>query len=72
MVIAISSRSNCSGNRGTASVSEGFSEAQAVLSSLGYTNNEINMGLETALRQTTDKNDTQAILQIALSVISGC
>ena len=44
-----------------ASVSEGFSEAQAVLSSLGYTNNEINMGLETALRQTTDKNDTQAI-----------
>ena len=52
-------------------ISEGFKEAQAVLNSLGYTKDEINMGLEAAVSRVKDKNDTQEILQTALAVISG-
>ena len=51
--------------------SQGFAEAQAVLNSLGYTCDEINMGLEAVLTKVTDKNDTQEILQKALAIISG-
>ncbi|MCR4881384.1 MAG: Holliday junction branch migration protein RuvA [bacterium] len=54
-----------------ADISEGFKEAQAVLNSLGYTGDEISVGLEAALIRVKDKNDTQEILQNALSVISG-
>ena len=52
-------------------ISEGFREAQAVLNSLGYTNDEITLGLNESLLRTKDKNDTQEILQIALAMISG-
>ncbi len=52
-------------------ISVGFNEAQAVLNSLGYTKNEINIGLEAAKNKVKDKNDTQEILQTALAVISG-
>ena len=54
-----------------ATISEGFNEAQAVLTSLGYTKEEINVGLEAAVGKVKDKNDTQEILQTALAVISG-
>lgn len=52
-------------------VSEAFAEAQAVLNSLGYTKCEISMGLEAAANRVKDKNDTQEVLQAALSTISG-
>lgn len=52
-------------------ISEGFKEAQAVLNSLGYTQDEISLGLEAAAGRVKDKNDTQEILQTALAVISG-
>ena len=52
-------------------LSDGFAEAHAVLNSLGYTNDEISLGLEAASKNVSDKNDTQEILQKALSVISG-
>lgn len=52
-------------------ISESFKEAQAVLTSLGYTKDEISLGLNTASERVKDKNDTQEILQTALSAISG-
>jgi len=58
-------------NENFADISEGFKEAQAVLNSLGYTKNEISIGLDAAIKQVKDKNDTQEILQKALAVISG-
>ena len=51
-------------------ISEGFYEAQAVLSSLGYTEHEINLGLEVAASKVKNQNDTQEILQTALAAIS--
>ncbi len=54
-----------------AEISEGFTEAQAVLNSLGYTKEEINFGLEAAEKNVKNKNNTQEILQTALAVISG-
>jgi len=53
------------------SISNEFSEAQAVLNSLGYTKCEISLGLEMAAKKVQDKNNTQEILQIALGAISG-
>lgn len=52
-------------------ISEGFNEAQAVLNSLGYTKDEIAIGLEAAASKVKDKNDIQEILQTALGMISG-
>ena len=57
-------------NKNFANISEGFNEAQAVLSSLGYTEHEINLGLEVAERKVKNQNDTQEILQTALAAIS--
>ena len=52
-------------------ISEGFREAQAVLNSLGYTEDEINTGLSLANNIIKDKNDTQEILKTALGAIAG-
>ena len=63
--------SNGTENINYSDLSDGFAEAQAVLNSLGYTSDEISLGLEAAIKNVSDKNDTQEILQKALSVISG-
>ena len=52
-------------------ISEGFKEAQAVLNSLGYTKDEISIGLDAANQCVKDKNNIQEILQTALAIISG-
>lgn len=52
-------------------ISSAFEEALAVLTSLGYTKEEINLGLGSAKNCISDKNDTQEILQKALAIISG-
>ena len=52
-------------------ISEGFLEAQSVMLSLGYTINEIQTGFEYAKNNVKNLNDTQEILQLALSKISG-
>ncbi|MCQ2958311.1 MAG: Holliday junction branch migration protein RuvA [Candidatus Gastranaerophilales bacterium] len=62
---------NTSKNENFSDISQGFSEAQAVLNSLGYTCDEISLGLEAASKNVKDNNDTQEILQTALAVISG-
>lgn len=54
-----------------ADISIGFEEAQSVLTSLGYTQDEIELGLSFAKTTVGDKNNTQEILQKALGVISG-
>lgn len=54
-----------------ANISPAFEEAQAVLNSLGYTTEEISIGLEAAKVNVIDINDTQEILQKALGIISG-
>jgi len=52
-------------------ISQAFAEAQAVLHSLGYTDDEINLGLDAAKNHVNDKNATEEILQTALAIISG-
>ncbi len=61
---------NSTSKENFANLSDGFSEAHAVLTSLGYTKNEISLGLEIAANKVKDKNDTQEILQTALAAIS--
>ena len=69
--LAIDVTSNGQTKENFSDVSESFKEAQAVLNSLGYTKDEISLGLNIALEKVKDKNDTQEILQTALSAISG-
>ena len=52
-------------------LSDGFLEAQSVMLSLGYTVHEIQEGFKFAETHVKNINDTQEILQIALSKISG-
>lgn len=51
-------------------ISQGFSEAEAVLLSLGYSKEEISKGLNEAKIKVSNENDTQEILTIALEIIS--
>ena len=53
-----------------AKISDAFKEAQAVLTSLGYTEKEIDLGLGNAKSLVKNINDTQEILQKALAIIS--
>ena len=52
-------------------LSDGFSEAQSVMLSLGYTAAEIQKGFEFAKINAKNINDTQEILQLALANIAG-
>lgn len=69
--LSLDIKEKTSGKEHFEDISEGFKEAQAVLNSLGYTNDEISMGLDAAATRAKDKNDTQEILQVALAMISG-
>lgn len=69
--LSLDIKEKTSGTEHFEDISEGFKEAQAVLNSLGYTNDEISMGLDAAATRVKDKNDTQEILQVALAMISG-